>query len=442
MHKYQNLLSIQHINEVLVKLFTPDEMDDRIDEIISISRKSKTTEESIEKLMKKFKITSIQARTLVDTRIRGLNKESIQRYIKNKEAVAKDIKDIEGKIQDDDKLEDFIIAQLEEGKKKYGRPRLSKVVKENDKSNKDIPDTEHLIGISETGFIKKLTAKDNTSIGPVGKTNSSLTVLKVNNRENILVIDSQGFVTKISISAIPDMNFDDIGVELNKFFSVKGSVKAVMELPSMDILKVKEENFGIIFVTKKGFAKKVQISEFKKLTDTKQGISLNKDDEVASAIFAFDNTLKDIVICTNQGDGVRLPVDEIRTASVTAKGVNMISLREGEEVVSASMLNPKKKLLFYVTTSGRVKVTETKYFPIMKRKDEPLSLIALQGGETLLGVSSVDKNDVVMIYKKKSDPEQITIKDLEIGTRISKGDKLIKTGRSDSVVAYKVFSSK
>jgi len=238
------------------------------------------------------------------------------------------------------------------------------------------------------------------------------------------------------------MNFDDTGIELNKFFSVKGSVKAVMELPSMEILKVTDDNIGIVFITKNGLAKKVQISEFKKLTDTKLAIALNKEDEVASAIFAFDNMSKDIVISTNLGDGIRLPLEEIRTAGITAKGVSMISLKDGEEVVSASMVNPKKKLLFYITSSGRVKITETKYFPVMKRKGEAVSLIALQGNETLLGVSSVDKNDLVMVYKKKSEPEQIEIKDLEIGTRISKGDKLIKTTKGDSVVAYKIFSSK
>lgn len=375
-------------------------------------------------------------------RVRNFNVESYNKYLKNRDEVAEEIKKIEGMITDEEKLEEFIISQLEEGKKKYGRPRKSKVVKENDKNNDNIPDTEHIVGISETGFIKKVSVENNTSIGPVGKTNSNLTVLRVNNRENVLVIDSLGNVTKISISAIPDMNFDDVGVELNKFFSVKGDVKAVMELPSMEILKVKDESFGIIFITKNGLAKKVQISEFKKLTDTKLGISLNEGDSVASAIFAFDNTTKDIVISTNMGDGIRLPIEEIRTAGITAKGVSMISLKEGEEVVSASMVNPKKKLLFYITSTGRVKITETKYFPVMKRKGESVSLIALQGNETLLGVSSVDKNDIVMAYRKKGEPEQIEIKSLEIGTRISKGDKLIKTGRGDSIVAYKVFSNK
>lgn len=428
----------KHMNEVLIMVFSAD----NIDTTINIAKTSKSRKETIERLMKKFKITSLQAGVIADMHVYNFNADSYNNYKQERIKIQEELDVINDVLQDDRKLEEFIVGQLEEGKKKWGRPRKSKVVKENDNDNENIPDTEHILGISETGFIKKLSVKNNTSIGPVGKTNSNLTVLRVNNRENLLIIDSLGYVTKISISAIPDMNFDDIGIELNKFFSVKGSVKAVMELPSMEILKVKDESLGIIFITKNGLAKKVQISEFKKLTDTKLGIALNKGDEVASAIFAFDNTLKDIVISTNTGDGIRLPLFEIRNASITAKGVSMITLKDGEEVVSASVLNPKKKLLFYITSTGRGKITETKYFPVMKRKDDSMSLISLQGNETLLGVTSVDRNDIVMVYKKKSDPEEIQVKNLEIGTRISKGDKLVKTGRGDSVVAYKVFSSK
>ena len=438
LNNLQITLSKQHMNEVLLMVFNKD----NIDSTIEIAKTSKSRKETIDRLMKKFKITSLQAGVIADMRVYNFNEDSYNGYKEEKIKLKEELKRINAILSDDGEIEKFIIEQLKEGKRKYARPRKSKIVKENDKDNANIPDTEHLIGISETGYVKKLLLKDNTSIGMVGKVNSNLTVLKVNNRENLLIIDSKGNVTKISISAIPDMNFEDYGIELKKFFSVKGDVKAVMELPSMEILKVKNESFGIVFVTKKGLAKKVQISEFKKLTDTKSGISLNKGDEVASALFAFDNTTKDIVICTNKGDGIRLPLEEIRTYSASAKGVSMITLKEDEEVVSASILNPKKKLLFYITSSGRAKITETKYFPVMKRKDEPVSLISLQGTETLLGVSSVDKSDIVMVYRKKNDPEEIPIKSLEVGTRISKGDKIVKTGRGDLVVGYKVFSSK
>jgi DNA gyrase subunit A len=237
------------------------------------------------------------------------------------------------------------------------------------------------------------------------------------------------------------MTYEDIGVELQKFFPTEGGIKAVMELPTMDILKVDDESLGLVFITKKGFAKRVKLSEFKKITDHKLGISLNDDDEVASAMFTTDSSLKDIIISTNLGNGIRLPLSEVRTVGIGAKGSAMVTLQEGEIVVSASLINPKKKLLFYLTSSGRAKITEMKYFPVMDRKGETVNLISLQGNETLIGVSTVDKNDIVLIYKKHGDPEQIEIKSLTPGTRVSKGEKLVKTGRGDAVVAYKVFKS-
>lgn len=437
LNNLQITLSKKHMNEVLLMVFSKD----NIDTTIKIAKSSKSRKETIERLMKAFKITSLQAGVIADMHVYNFNEDSYNNYVQESSKIQDELDKINEVLQDEDKLEQFIINQLEEGKKKWGRPRMSKIVKESDKNNDDIPDTDHLLGITETGYIKKISIKDNNSIGHIGKTNCNLYVFDINNRENVLVVDSFGNVTKISISAIPDMEYEDRGIELNKFFSVKGDVKAVMELPSMEILKVQDESFGIIFITKRGFAKRVPLSEFKKITDYKSGISLNDGDEVAAAMFSVDNNMKDIIISTNMGNGIRLPIKEIRTSGAQAKGVSMVTLKDGEEVVNASLVNPKKKLLFYITSSGRVKITEMKYFPVMERKGETLNLISLQGDETLLGVSAVDKNDVVMVYRKKNDPEQINIKSLEVGTRASKGEKIVKTGRGDSVVAFKVFKN-
>ena len=434
LNKLQTLMSKKHMNEVLLFVFNKD----NIDKTVNIAKTSKSRKETVERLMKQFKITSLQAETIADMRVYNFNEDSYKRYQEEGIKLQEEIDEVNDLLKSDANISKFIIKQLEEGKKKYGQPRRSKVIKEDEAV--DVSDTEHLVGISESGYIKKLKLDQYSTIGQLGKTNSGLTVLQINNRESLLVIDSTGCLINIPISSIPDMEYEDKGIELKKFFNVKGSIKAVMELPSMDILKVKDESMGIIFITKNGMAKKVQISEFKKLTDSKPGISLNKDDEVAAALFSFNSQMKDIVLYTNMGNGIRLPLSEIRLLGASAKGVSMMSLKDGEEVVGASMVNPKKKLLFFITTSGRAKVTETKYFPVMKRKDLPVSLISLQGNETLLGVTSVNKNDVVMVYRKQGEPETVEINTLEVGTRISKGEKIIKTGRSDVVVAYKVFT--
>lgn len=437
LNNLQMTLSKIHMNEVLLMVFNKD----NIDTTIHIAKSSKTRAEAIERFMKKFGITSLQAGVIADMRVYQFTSETYARFKQESIDLQKEYENINEILQDENKLEEFIIKQLEEGKKKWGRPRKSKVVKEDDGNDEDIPDTEHLIGISETGFIKKISLKANTSIGAVGKTNSNMYVFQINNRENLLVIDSLGNVIKISVSAIPDMEFEDIGVELKKFFSVQGDIKAVMELPSMKILDVKNESLGIIFITKNGMAKRTALSEFKKLTDYKSGITLNKGDEVAAAMFSVDNSMKDIIISTDKGNGIRLPIAEIRNSGAQAKGVSMVTLKDDEVVVNASMVNPKRKYLFYITSSGRAKITEMEYFPVMERKGETMNLISLQGGETLVGVHAVDKNDVVMVYRKKDEPEKIEIKSMTPGTRVSKGDKLIKTGRGDCVVAFKVFKA-
>lgn len=435
LNKYQKTLSKIHMNDVLLMVFNKD----NIDTTIKIAKNSRSKSDTVDKLMKTFSITSLQAGVIADMHVYNFNKDQYKKYKEDRKNLDKEAKEILDILTDESLLKDFIIKQLEEGKKKYGRKRLSKIVKENDKSLSNIPDTEHLIGVSASGYIKKLSLADNNSIGVVGKSGGNLTVLQVNNRENILVIDSKGYVTKVSVSAIPNMEMDDIGIELSKFFNVHGTIKAVMELPSMKILKVKNTNFGILFVTEKGLGKKVPINDFKKLTDTKKAITLNRGDSVADAMFVFDNTVKDVVISTDKGKGIRLHIGDIKVLSASAKGQRVINLADDDKVVSMSKLETKKKLLLYVTSSGRFKLTELKYYPVMKIKDDPLSLITLQGNEELIGVSAVDKKDLVMVYKKKSEPEKISISNIPILMRGDKGKKLIKTPKGDKVVAYKVF---
>ena len=425
-----------HMNKVLLMVFNKD----NIETTVKIAKNSSSRKDTIEKLMKRYKITSLQAATIADMHVYNFNEDSYNRYKEEKVKLEGELKDIKDRLKHSSRIDDFIIDQLQEGIKKWGRPRMSKIVKENDDDRKDIPNTDHLIGISESGYIKKLSLKDNTSIGIVGKENGNLTVMQINNRENILVIDSSGRVSKISVSAIPDMKYDDIGVEINRYFTSNGKIIALMKLPNMDILKSKDEDLCIIFITKFGLAKKVPISEFKKITDYKTGIALNPDDEVAAALFSFDKSSKDCIICTNLGDGIRISISDIKTLGKQAKGVRQINLKEDEYVVNACKINPGKKLLFYVTSSGKLKLTEIKYFPVMQRKDDALALISLDKNETLIGISSVSKNDIAMIYRKNSEPVEISLKDIKVSTRIAKGEKMIKTPKGDKVVAYKIFS--
>ena len=424
----------QHMNKVLIMVFNKD----NIEKTVQIAKKSKSRQEMIQKLMKAYKITSLQAATIADMRVYNFNNDYYLKYKQEEKDLKKEIKEINAILDHDEKIDEFIINQLKEGIEKYGRPRKSKIVREG-KNKKNIPDINCLVGINEEGYVKKLLLNKYSSIGPIGKTNCNLSVMEVNNRDDLLVFDSTGNVSKVAVSAIPDMKFDDTGIELSRYFSVNGRTIGTMRLPSDKLLKSKDDDLCIIFITKNGYGKKVRLSEFDKIIDYKIGIALNPEDELSTVLFAFDKSGKDLVICTNLGDGVRLNIKDIKTLGRNAKGAKLIGLKDGEYVVNASRIRPKQKHLFYITTGGRVKLTETKFFPVMEKKEDAVSLISLTGNETLVGVSSITKGDAVIVYRKNSEPVTLDTNEIKITTRAAKGEKVIKTPKGDAVVAYKIF---
>lgn len=432
-YTWQKLESKKHMNEVLLMVFNSTNAEDTL----NICKSATSRADTINKLMKKYNITSLQAGTIADMRLYNFNRDSYQRFKDERIKIKEEIEHVTSALNDSNVMDDFIISQLEDGIKKYGRPRKSKVIKENDDDDKTcIPDTEHIIGISKSGYIKKISSS-NVSIGPVGKINENLTVMQANNRDDILVIDSQGYITKVALSEIPDMEYDDIGVDICRYFKTYGNIVSVLKSPELSKIT---DDYCMVFVTKFGLAKKVKLSDFKKLSTTMSAITLNTNDEIVSVLFAKSDDNEDIVIYTNKGNGIRLPLEDVKVSGKAAKGMRQITLQEDEYVVDSSKIYSNKKYLFYITSSGRVKITEMKYFPVMNRKDESMNLISLEGNETLVGLSTVNKNNVVIAYRKNSEPVYIELMDMPVSSRVSKGQKIVKTPKGDSVVGFKIFS--
>ena len=114
-----------------------------------------------------------------------------------------------------------------------------------------------------------------------------------------------------------------------------------------------------------------------------------------------------------------------------------------EDVTGVSLIDPKIKHLLYITSSGKMKLTELKYFPPVERGSKPISLIALDSTERLIGVASVKKSDMIKLYGKKGGDsyDPIGVSEIPVRSRLSKGERIIKTLRSDVIVGYKVFQA-
>lgn len=421
-----------HMNEVLILISNGDNSI----KTINIIRQSKNSAEAASKLMKEYGISSLQAETISNMKLIDLTMEKNKSYLQQKKDLEKEITEIENVLDIPGNIDKEIIKQLEEGIELFGGPRKSKVIKL--KTEKDsIPDTMHIIGISRDGYIKKLNVSENLSIGSVGKIpNQQMMVFVCNNRSNLLLFSSTGIVSSVAVSTIPDMLFEDTGISISRYFKVDGTIIGAIEddvVPS---------DTDIILITKNGFGKKTPWKEFEKIKDTKVSMIVDNDDELVSVITTRGNTKKDLIIYTNMGNGVRLNIGEMKTFKRNAKGSKQVLLKPGEIVVGADKMEPKKKYLAYITSAGRLKLTETKYFPQMNRKDETMSLISLDTNEILVGVVSVTMDDILVIYKKSGDPVEIPVNEISLGMRIAKPEKMVKTPKGNAVVAFSVKSSK
>ena len=429
--KLVKAMEAQNINDVLI--FITNETNAVHTAKMAVNAKNAT--DLAEKLVKTYKIDSQKAKAIANMRMTAFSKEAYQGYLNKRDELTKEISMLEEILDNDAKIDDVIIDQLKEGIKLFGSPRKSKIVKDN--TSEVVEDTDHIVAISKDGYIKKVPL-DLQQIGQVGTTHNQYMTSKINNRENILIFDSTGRVSKIPVSSVANMALEDSGILLERFFQVHGNVVAALIEPTKDDLKKRGNELAIVFLTKQGFVKKTMLTEFTHINGSAQAIKLPTNDSLVAVEYVTDNTTKDMVIYTNSGNGIRRDINEFPTMKPAARGVRQLTLGDEEYCVGFNKINPNKRYIFYITSAGRVKITEMKYFPTMKRKDDILSLISLEKKETLVGLTSVSKDEKVVVYKKNSQPEVLDLSVISISTRIAKPDKMVKTGKGDSVLSYTV----
>lgn len=428
-NKLSNLLEDQHINRIKIFLCK----DDNIEKTLEISKKSKNVDEYRDNLMKAYNITSLQANVIAKLPTSAFNKDSRLAFKDEGDRLEKEIEKLSKIIDSDSKVDDVIIEEMKEGIKKYGRPRRSMII--NDEN--ETVDNSCVIGITEDGFIKKI-LNNGKPIGVVSKDSSSMMmVIPAYDSDALLIFDSTGKKHLLQVSKLPILKEKDNGLHISKYIKLHRGARVVStSLVPKNVSKMGE--YFYIMITKKGVAKRVAISSLLKTKDATSGSSqtiiLNDNDEL-EVVLCTPNENQDIIIFTDYGDGMRLPVSEIPLQLPGSKGVKIVSLKGSENILGANLIQPEDNYLVYVTSSGKVKRTELQYFPAMKKKDEPLCLVNLENGEYLVSVKSVSGTESLTFFKKKSSTETLKVNDIPLKTRAAKADKMLKVPKGDVILS-------
>ena len=411
----------QHILEILLFILNKDNAE----KTMTIIKKSENKKEIISRLMKEYGISSLQAETIADMRMSAFSKESYKKYIKEKEEIDKLVEKLNKTVRSAKKIDKIIIDELKEGIKLFGEERRSKIITINNEIK--VKNTNHIVSITKNGLIKKL-PDDVKDIGVVAKNDIPIEIIKCNNTNDLLLFEETGKINKLSVYNVQGSVLSSEGHSLKEYCNnLTGEIVTVKIKPTNEMIEKIKDPLYFLMVTKNGLIKKTLVSAYSNIRNELLGMIIKDDDSLISVKTLLGDS--EILVYNNKGFGIRFNSNEIKETGRMSTGVKSMNLNENEEIIGLDIMNPKNKYLLIITNNGIVKKSPIDTFVNKKRANDPMRIITLTEGDSIFTIRPIRGNEKFKLYLKNN-IEIIDVKDIPELPRLSKGKRLIPTGRT------------
>ncbi len=352
---------------------------DHIDEIIKIIKASKDREIAKTNLIKKYRLSEIQAQAILETRLHqlaNLERKKIKDELKEKIKIAKELSEILAKPK---MILKIIKDEIKELKEKYGDERRTKVVSheiEEFKQEDLIPNEPAVIILTQDGYIKRVSPESFKSQARGGKGVSGMGIKEedrvqhliiTTTHANMLFFTTKGRVFQLKAYEVPQSQRTARGQSLVNFLEIASDEKVSVILSTAE---VKSRGY-LMMVTRNGIIKKVPISAFENVRRSGLiAIKLKKDDTLEWVKTTLDND--EIILVSNQGKSIRFKEKDLRPLSRVAAGVRGMKLKPGDQIVGMDILRGSHQSidqykLLVITENGFGKMTELKNYRFQKR---------------------------------------------------------------------------
>lgn len=427
---------------------------DNIDEVIAIIRGSKNAEEARAKLMERFKLSEIQAKAIVEMRLRqltGLEQDKLRLEYEETIKFIEDCKDI---LARKERRMEIIKEELEEIKAKYGDERRSQIeYAGGDLSIEDmIPDEQVVITISHAGYIKRtpLSEYKTQNRGGVGQKGSStrnedfLEHLFVGtNHQYMLFFTQKGKCFWMRVYEIPEGSKTSKGRAIQNLINIEQDDKVKAFICTKDL---KDNDYinshFVIMATKKGVVKKTSLEQYSRPRQNGiNAITIREDDELLEAKLTTGNS--QILLAVKSGKAIRFEESKTRPMGRNASGVRGITLADDhDEVIGMVSVNNLDDHILVVSENGYGKRT----YLDDPEDGEAVYRITNRGGKgvktmsitektgALVAIKNVSDEDDLMIITKSGVAIRMAIEDLRVMGRATQGVKLINL-KNDSIAA-------
>ncbi len=421
---------------------------DNIDEVIALIRASSNADEAREKLIERFKLSEIQAKAIVEMRLRQLTGLEQDKLRLEYEELMKTIEDLKDILANKDRRMTIIKEELIEVKEKYGDARRSKIeYAGGDLSMEDmIPDEKVVITISHAGYIKRtsLTEYKKQNRGGVGQKGSTtrnedfLEHLFVGtNHQYMLFFTLKGKCFWMRVYEIPEGTKISKGRAIQNLINIENDDKVKAFICTQDL---KDEEYinshFVIMATKKGQVKKTSLEQYSRpRANGINAITIRDNDELLEA--KLTNGKSQVMLAIKSGKAIRFEEEKTRPMGRGASGVRGITIADNnDEVVGMVAVNDMESDILVVSENGFGKRSKLEDYRVTNRGGKGVKTISVtEKTGNLVSIQNVTDENDLMIINKSGIAIRLSVEDLRVMGRATQGVRLINLKGKDSIAA-------
>ena len=421
---------------------------DNIDEVIRLIRASSNADAAKAALIKAFELSEIQAKAIVEMRLRQLTGLEQDKLRTEYEELMKTIEDYQDILANKERRMNIIKEELQEIQTKYGDERRSVIeYAGGDVSITDlIPDEQVVLTISHAGYIKRTSLAEykTQNRGGVGQKASAtrnedfLEHLFVGtNHQYMLFFTQKGKCFWMRVFEIPEGSKTSKGRAIQNLINIEPDDKVMAFICTQDL---KDEEYVnsryVIMATKKGQVKKTPLEQYSRpRTNGINAITIKEGDELLEAKLTTGDS--QVMLAVKSGKAIRFEEEKTRPMGRNASGVRGIRLADdADEVVGMIAINDTASEILVVSENGYGKRSSIEDYRITNRGGKGVKTISLTDKTgKLVAIKNVIDSDDLMIINKSGIAIRMAVDSLRVMGRATQGVRLIKVREDDSIAA-------
>lgn len=422
---------------------------ENIDEVIAIIKSSKDTEQAGARLIKRFKLSEIQAKAILEMRLQRLTSIEVHKVIEELKELKKLIAELKAILKSEAKIFDIIKKELIEIKEKYGDDRRTEIVVGGETSTSfDVEDLiaeeDMVVTVTNDSFIRRLSVDTFKKQRRGGKGVTGISIrredfikqmLIASTHDNVFLFSDKGKIFGLKTYEIPQATKSSRGKSLKGIINLSSgeSITEICAVPNFN------KDLYLCMVTKEGIIKKANIDDFRNAR--KGGIialSLKKDDQLIDVKLVHKDD--DIVIASKMGLLLRTNLSKMRAMGRGAAGIIGIRLRNDDYVIGMDVVNNKSSL-FVVTSKGYGKKMNYKNFATKGRGGKGMTYLKITDKNGYaIGIRSIYTDDEIIISSKNGMTIRLRANDISLQGRATVGVKLLDVDVDDTVSDFAIIT--